>query len=142
MTRSLKREHVFKLLFRIEFNSMDDMPEQVRLYFEDDVNDDDVSDKGADIPDDAAAYIRDKYEKIVELLPEIDKKISSASKGWSINRIGKVELALLRLAVYEMDYDDDIPVSVAIDEAVDLAKKYGQDGSPAFVNGVLAALAK
>ena len=141
MTRSLVREHLFKLLFRIEFNSPEDMPEQIRLFFEDSCPDEDLTSTGSDIPDKDRQYIKDKYDRIVELLPEIDEKIDGAAKGWSISRIGKVELAVLRLAVYEMLYDDDIPVGVAIDEAVELSKRFGQESSGAFVNGILAALA-
>ena len=142
MTRSLIREHLFKLLFRVEFNSPEEMPNQVKLFFEDSIKDDDVKHPAADIPEQDADYIRDKYEKIVKLLPEIDEKIDKASNGWSVSRIGKVELAILRLAVYEILYDDDIPAGVAIDEAVELSKRFGQDSSSSFVNGILATFAK
>lgn len=142
MTRSLIREHLFKLLFRIEFNSPEDMPDQVRLYFEDSLAEEDNKSTGADIPEKDAEYIRQKYEHILEHLDELDEKIDNAAKGWSISRIGKVELTVLRLAAYEMLYDDDIPVGVAIDEAVELSKKFGQDNSGSFVNGILATLAK
>ena len=144
MTRSLVREHLFKLLFRIEFNTPEDMPEQVRLYFEDGIADADEGYKstGSDVPAEDRQYISDKYEKILEHLPEIDDKIDKAAKGWSISRIGKVELSVLRLAVYEMLYDEDIPVGVAIDEAVELSKRFGQESSGPFVNGILATLAK
>ena len=76
MTRSLVREHLFKLLFRIEFNSPEDMPDQVRLYFEDGFADEDHASTGSDVPESDREYIRTKYEKIVELLPEIDAKKS------------------------------------------------------------------
>ncbi len=142
MTRSLIREHLFKLLFRIEFNTVEDMPDQVRLYFEDTFADEDHESTGSDIAEEDREYIRNKYEKIVERLPEIDEKIDASAKGWSISRIGKVELSVLRLAVYEMLYDDDIPVGVAIDEAVELSKRFGQESSGPFVNGILATLAK
>ena len=142
MTRSLVREHLFKLLFRIEFNSPEDMPDQVRLYFEDGFADEDHASTGSDVPESDREYIRTKYEKIVELLPEIDAKIDGSAKGWSISRIGKVELSILRLAVFEMLYDDSIPVGVAIDEAVELSNRFGQDSSASFVNGILASLAK
>lgn len=142
MTRSLVREYIFKLIFRLEFNEPGDMPEQVKLFFEDNVEDEEVPIPGADIPEKEATYIKEKFDKICEKLPEIDEKISSSAKGWSIERIGKVELAILRLSIYEMLYDEDIPVGVAIDEAVELSKKYGQDGASSFVNGILAALSK
>ncbi len=142
MTRSLIREHLFKLVFRIEFNAPEDMPDQVRLYFEDACPEDDQKSCGSDIPEDDAAYIRDKFERITEHLSQLDEKIAGAAKGWSISRIGKVELAILRLAVFEMLCDDDIPVGVAIDEAVELSKRFGQESSGSFVNGILATLAK
>ena len=69
-------------------------------------------------------------------------RITENITGWTIERIGKVELTILRLAVFEIKYDDEVPVSVAINEAVELAKKYGQNDSSSFVNGVLAKLAK
>ena len=142
MTRSLVREHLFKLLFRIEFNQPQDMPEQIRLYFTDGFADEDHESTGSDVPEADRQYIIDKYEHIVSHIPEIDEMIDRSARGWSISRIGKVELAILRLAVYEMLYDDDIPVGVAIDEAVELSKKFGQDTSGPFVNGILASLAK
>lgn len=141
MKRSLVREHLFKLLFRIEFNTPEDMPEQVRLFFEDGFADEEHTSTGSDIPEKDRVYMMDKYDRILARLPEIDKMIDGAAKGWSISRIGKVELAVLRLAVYEMLYDDDIPVSVAIDEAVQLSKTFGTDNSGSFVNGILASLA-
>lgn len=144
MTRTQIREHIFKLLFRIEFNSAEDMPEQLRLYFEDSIRDEeeDLLSVGADIPEKDAEYIRSKYSDIVSKLTDIDELINKAAKGWSVDRIGKVELSVLRLATYEMVYDDSIPVGVAIDEAVDLSKKFGQDGASSFVNGILAGVLK
>ena len=142
MKRSLIREHLFKLLFRIEFNKPEDMPEQVRLFFEDGFAEEDNSSTGSDIPEADREYIREKYDNIQKLLPQIDEMIDNAAKGWSINRIGKVELSVMRLAVYEMLYDDDIPVGVAIDEAVELSKRFGTENSGPFVNGILASLAK
>ena len=67
--------------------------------------------------------------------------INETAKGWSTDRMGKVDLTILRLAVYEIRYDEDVPTGVAINEAVELAKKFGQEGSFAFVNGVLAKFA-
>lgn len=142
MTRSLIREQIFKLLFRVEFNSIEDMPKQIELFFDDSIEEDDEACLGVDIPEDEANYIKDKFDKIVDKLPDIDARIAASSKGWTIDRIGKVEIAVLRLAVFELVYDEDIPVGVAIDEAVEIVKKYGQDSSPSFVNGILAALAK
>ncbi len=133
MKRSELREQVFKLLFRVEFNSMEEMAEQEELFTE-------TSD--SEILTEDANYIRDKYEHIAEKLSEIDEAINKETTGWNTNRIAKVDLTILRLAIYEIKYDDSVPTGVAINEAVELAKKFGQDGSPAFVNGVLAKFAQ
>lgn len=140
MKRSIVREHVFKLLFRVEFNDMSEMREQEDLFSRDLPESDDLfmsSDK-ARLREEEAELVMGRYEKVAEKLPEIDKMINEKTKGWDTERMGKVELTIIRLAVFEICFDDDIPSSVAINEAVELAKKYGQDGSPAFVNGVLA----
>ena len=131
MSRRQIREHIFKMLFRVEFNSPEDMPEQIRLYMEDL---EDVSEKDSE-------HIQKKYDDIVLKLPEIDQIIEEKAESWNIHRMGKVDLTIIRLAVYEIKYDDTIPVSVAINEAVEIAKRFGQDESPSFVNGVLAKMA-
>ncbi len=133
INRSLLREQIFMLLFRVEFNSIEEMAEQEELFTT--VSDEEFSKKDAD-------QIREKYEKIAEKLPEIDEAINSATSGWDTKRMAKVDLTIIRLAVYEIKYDDSVPTGVAINEAVELAKKFGQDGSPAFVNGVLAKFAQ
>lgn len=128
MSRRELREQIFKLLFRVEFNKMEDMPEQEELFFEDE----DAATDGD------AAYISGKYHKILEKLEEIDALLNEKASGWDTGRMSKVDLTILRLAVYEICYDEDVPSGVAINEAVELAKKFGQDASYGFVNGVLA----
>ena len=130
MTRREIREQVFKMLFRVEFYNQEEMSEQIALC-----EDDACSWKEKD-----KTYIFEKVEKISEKLEEIDAKINEASEGWNTGRMGKVDLTLIRLAVYEMLYEEDVPAKVAINEAVELAKQYGTDNSPSFVNGVLAKL--
>ena len=132
MSRREMREQIFKLLFRVEFNQREEMPEQEQFFFEDEENTAALKD---------CDQIRDKVNRIVEKLDEIDEKLNMTAEGWQTKRMGKVDLTLIRLAVYEMKYDEDVPVGVAINEAVELAKKFGQDSSPAFVNGVLAKFA-
>lgn len=136
MGRREQREQIFKLLFRVEFNAPEEMPqqrdlfvEQIKLPKEED---------GQAAGDKDIAYITEKYGRIQEVLPQIDNMINEKAKGWSISRMGKVEVTILRLGIYEIMYDRDVPGSVAINEAVELAKKYGQDNSGAFVNAVLA----
>lgn len=131
MSRRELREQIFKLLFRVEFNSPEDMPEQEELFFEDE----DAATDGD------AAYVSEKYHKISEKLSEIDALLNEKASGWDTGRMSKVDLTILRLAVYEICYDEDVPTGVAINEAVELAKKFGQDASYGFVNGVLAKFA-
>lgn len=133
MGRHEQREQLFMLLFRVEFNSPEEMPEQVRLFFEDEER----SGIG-----EAALQIEEKFRRIQDKLPEIDRLLNEKTEKWNTKRIGKVELTVLRLALYEMLFDEDIPQGVAIDEAVSIAKKYGQESSGAFVNGILAKFAK
>ena len=83
-----------------------------------------------------------KYANIVTQKSEIDAMINQIAEGWKTERMGKVDLTILRLAVYEIKFDEDVPASVAINEAVELAKKFGQDGSASFINGILAKFAK
>ena len=132
MRRSALREQVFLLLFRVEFNDAEEMRTQEDLFFE---TADDPIEEGD------ARYIREKYERIAEKLPEIDAKINEKTVGWDTARMGKVDLTVIRLAVYEILYDESVPTGVAINEAVELAKRYGQDESSSFVNGVLAKFA-
>lgn len=131
MTRSEMREHVFKLIFRVPFHDKNELREQIDYYF----------DGLTDVDEKDYEYIKNKALLVCELSDDIDEKINLVSEGWPVDRIGKAELAIMRLAVYEMLYDDDIPVNVAINEAVELAKSYGSDDNAAsFVNGVLAKL--
>lgn len=136
MSRREIRERIFKLLFRIEFNKKEDMEQQKELYFEDS---DDFSEK---VREKDKKEIAEKFDAIIENLPEIDKMINEKATGWNTKRMGKVDLTIIRLAVYEICYDEQVPTGVAINEAVELAKAYGQDGSASFVNGVLARFAK
>ena len=86
-------------------------------------------------------YIHNKVFGTIGKIEEIDDVIAGVAEGWKINRMSKVDLTIMRLAYYEMKFDDDIPVIVAINEAVELAKKYGGDDSSSFINGILAKLA-
>lgn len=133
MKRRELREHIFELLFRIEFHDKENMQEQVTLFF-DDIEMIIIEEKDK-------IYIENKYNEIVTKLEEIDASINNIAEGWKTNRMAKVDLTIIRLAEYEMKYDEEVPVNVAINEAVELAKKFGGNESPAFVNGILAKLA-
>ena len=131
MKRTEMREHIFRMVFSYEFNSDQEMPQQMQLYFEQL----DQEPKEEDM-----AYIRDKALNVILKSEEIDEMRNEHVTGWKTSRMNKVDLSILRLAVYEMKYDEDVPVGVAINEAVELAKKYSGDEGPAFINGVLARL--
>ncbi|MCR4956237.1 MAG: transcription antitermination factor NusB [Lachnospiraceae bacterium] len=131
MKRRELRDRIFKMLFRVEFHEADSLGEQLQEFIA----------ENEPMEEEDEAYIEHKYLAIKEKIEEIDAKINENAKGWKTSRMGKVDLTIIRLGVYEMLYDEEIPTSVAINEAVELAKKYGTDDSPAFVNGILAKMA-
>lgn len=132
MTRSIIREHIFKILFRAEFYNKEELIQQTDYY---------VSELSS-AKDKEIEYIKEKTLAIIDKLSEIDEIINENSDGWPTNRLGKAELTIMRLAVYEIRFDEEIPDGVAINEAVELSKKYGSDNSSSFVNGVLAKIIK
>ena len=131
MTRREMREHCFKILFGVEFHSAEELDEQIALYME----------ELGEIRQKEADYILNKVHSIVEHLDDLDSSLNAASKNWKTTRMAKAELSILRLAAYEIKYEEDIPVSVSINEAVELAKAYGSAQGPAVVNGILSGLA-
>ena len=133
MSRRTEREAVFKLIFRREFNSEEEMKDQLAYFFDD-------NEESGKLSEEEQKKVEDRYELAASHMEEIDEIISSNAEGWNISRMGKVELAIIRLAVFEMRFDEDIPELVAIDEAVELAKKFGGDQAPSFINCVLARI--
>ena len=99
MSRRELREQMFKLVFRAEFNSMDEMPEQVKLFFEDDET---------QIRENDITYISEKSNKIMNSIGELDNLINEKAKGWTTERMSKVDLTILRLAVFEIKFDEEI----------------------------------
>ncbi len=138
MTRREIREEVFKGLFRAEFHEKEELPMQLQLSM-----DELKEPKEQALPPTAeeAAYIEQKMADIFEKLDVLDEAINEKAEKWKTSRMAKAELTILRLAVYEMRFEEEIPVSVAINEAVELAKTYGDKQGSAFVNGILAKLA-
>ena len=132
MGRSELRQHIFKMLFLIEFNGKDEMPEQIEFYL----------DKIEELSDTDREYIVKKHAAIVEKVEEIDEILNTHTTGWKTTRMNKVDLTILRLAVYEIQWDEDVPAGVAINEAVELAKKYSSEEGPSFINGVLGKIAR
>lgn len=150
------RERIFLILFRVDYYRPEEMPDQITHFFEGEEEsyieeerlkaEEEERELGEIVLPARITVgrdrIREKTLQIVEHLPELDKALDERMEGWNLKRIGKVELTILRLALFEMRYDDEVSDAVAINEAVELAKKYGQDKSGEFVNGVLAKFAK
>jgi N utilization substance protein B len=115
----------------MEFHNEGEMAEQLALFEE----------EQPDFSKEEADYLSRKCNDVFACVKELDDEINAVSTGWKTSRMGKVDLTLIRLAVYEIRYEDDIPFKVSVNEAVELAKKYGTDDSPSFVNGILAKFA-
>ncbi|MBR1741958.1 MAG: transcription antitermination factor NusB [Lachnospiraceae bacterium] len=134
MTKRKIRENLYIMLFQTTFYAEDDWAFQADLFLEDL--------EGKDATKKAKTELKERFGQICIHLSEIDERISEKSKGWRLERLAKTDLAILRLAVFEMLFDEDVPNPVAINEAVELAKKYGEEKSGGFVNGVLASIEK
>lgn len=132
MNRTLMRENAFKLIYSLEIQKVEDIQDQIELYFESN----NIKDQ------EAKNYIEDVITGIEKHQEEILKDIEINLKDeWKLSRISKMDLAILKLAIYEIKFSD-VPYKVSINEAVELAKKYGEDKSKNFVNGVLASIVK
>ena len=132
MKRSAIRELAFRLIYSLEIQKNENLEEQIELYLEcNDVNE-----------EEAKEYIKDAIIGITENEEEIKKLIEKNLKAdWNIDRISKIDLSLLKLAIYEIKYNE-IPYKVAINESLELAKKYGEENSKNFINGILASIVK
>lgn len=128
MNRYEARTLAFELLFQLTYTEPE---EQGDLY------DKERAERGFE--DDP--YVREVVQGVSDHLAELDEKIEENSSGWRITRFSRVTLSILRLSTYEMLFREDIPYTVSINEAVELAKKYDDDKAPAFINGILNAIA-
>ncbi|EYE89698.1 transcription antitermination protein NusB [Fervidicella metallireducens AeB] len=132
MSRKWAREAAMKVLYQMDVTSidskeaLDDFEENVEVKFSQEEKE----------------FIFSCVKGTEENITKIDEYIERYSKGWKINRIAKVDLAIMRLAIYEMLYREDVPNVVAVNEAIELAKKFGGDNSPNFVNGILGNVIK
>ena len=132
MNRTEMRENAFKLIYSLEIQKVENVQEQINLYFE----------SNNIIDEEAKKYIANAVNGIEEHQEEILKDIETNLKEeWKLSRISKMDLTILKLAIYEIKYTD-VPYKVSINEAVELAKKYGEDKSKKFVNGILASVVK
>jgi N utilization substance protein B len=129
MTRNKMRENIMKLLYQADVHQ-----EYLMTFFIEAYN------KMSDTTLTNDAYFKDLLENFIDYKTIIDKDISDNLKKWHIDRLGKVELAILRLAITEMYYLEDIPHKVSINEAVELAKVFADESAPKYINGVLASI--
>ena len=134
MSRKLARESEFKLIYQIPFHGSLPISEVVENYSV-------CADDYAKLDENDLKYVDLCVNGCFDNIDEIDEKISSSLKNWTISRLSKVNLAILRLSLSEMDYAE-VPYQVSINEAVELAKKFSDDDAPSFVNGVLAEVIK
>ena len=130
MSRKTARDCAFKLIFEIPFHDGMTAQEKINIYFE--------HNECEDIDNKDKKYIELTVTDCFNNLEDVDKKISVSLENWKLERLSKVDLSILRLAAAEIMYNDDIPFKVSVNEAVELAKVYGEDSSPSFVNGVLS----
>ena len=152
LSRTKLREICMKLTFQYEFFKKEELKDQVSIFLDQPEEDelievdeftveDELSGKDK-LTEEDKEFIKDRMNDIFSKIPELDEKISAHAKGWKISRMSGTDLAVLRLAVYEMLYDEETPTGAAINEAVELSKLYGSDDSYKFVNGVLGGIAK
>lgn len=132
MKRREERECAFSLLFQMDFWQPDEIDSQIELYF---------NEQSVEIDEDNIKFIKSEAMGAYDNKNNIDKIIAEYAKDWTINRLAKVDLAILRLATYEILYNETIPVGVSVNEAVELAKKYSSDEAPSFINGILGKIA-
>ena len=132
MNRSAIREQAFKLIYSLDIQKNENLEEQIELYIE---NNKITEKRAKEYIKESVKGIEKNKEKILEL---IEKNLKS---DWKIDRISKIDIAILKLAIYELEYTE-IPFKVVINEAVEIAKKYGEDTSKNFVNGILASVVK
>ena len=147
MTRREMREHCFKMLFCRDFYPEQETLGQMQEYFlapaeEETEEGIDQIIHSVEMEEKDREELLAKSEAVLARIPEIDAKINEVTEGWKTRRMGKVELTILRLAFYEILYDESIPDKVAINEAVELGKKFGQEEAGSFINGILAKLVR
>lgn len=130
MSRRLARQVAFQTLFQIDLANSD-----VETALEQRLDD-------AALDVDNQEYVKEVVRGVMQKLPALDAQISAVSKGWQVHRLGFVDRNILRLAIYEIVFMDEIPVRVAVNEAIELAKEFGDEESPKFINGLLGTVVR
>ncbi len=145
--RRLGRECALKILFALRHDgtiNQDDLLERFweNFRFADDALGEPLDDSARPIPETAKCFTEQLVRGIIEFRPVLDKRISAVAKNWSLERMTAVDLSILRMACFELCYLSDIPSRVTMNEAIEIAKRYGTKESPSFVNGLLDKIAK
>ena len=131
MKRRDARKHIFNLVFQTEFQEEVNADDIIATYNE----------EYKDLSEDTDGYIVREYKDIVKNIDENDELIDKYSIGWRVDRLPKTDLAILRIGIYEIIFNEDIPNGVAVNEAVELSKSFSEDKAPSFINAVLAKAA-
>lgn len=131
LSQRARREYVMKALFLAEFYESGEQDGQVELFL-----------SMEELSDELAAALLERYRWAVSHRGNVDSILAGASQGWDLHRIGRAELAILRLAAAEICHDPEIPAAVAVNEAVELAKRYGGEQAGSFVNGILGKVVR
>jgi len=143
MSRTNARKSAFYLIFQHDFVGMEGMEEAKNvLCGTDGTERAEEYDLTGEIDDNDRAFINRTVDGTLQNMEKIDELINTYAKGWSVSRMSKVDLAILRMAVYELKFSDETPTGVVINEAVEAAKKYSSDSAPAFINGILGNIAE
>jgi transcription antitermination protein NusB len=129
MGRRVSREAAVKILYQLEIQK-DDRKEQIEYFINNDEYMENVD----------REYVVEVIEGIEKNKNDIDEIISANIKGWSLGRLSRIDITILRICVYEIRHRNDIPARVSINEAIELAKKYGSEASSSFINGVLGSV--
>ena len=132
MSRRSARKNAFVLLYQMGFNTAEEYEQMKNVFF---------AEQEEAVTEEEKAYIVRTVEGAKANVADIDAMIDRVAKGWNTQRMNQVDLAILRLAVYELEYSKEAPVGVIINEAVELAKRFSSDEAPAFINGVLGKIA-
>ncbi|NMA61758.1 MAG: transcription antitermination factor NusB [Firmicutes bacterium] len=130
MSRRLARQVAFQTLFQIDLGKND-----LEAALEYRLSETTLSQQDMD-------YVRRAVRGVNQQLPALDRQINAVAEGWEVHRLGSIDRSILRLAIYEIVFMDDIPVGVAVNEAVELAKEFGDDNSPRFINGLLGTVVR
>lgn len=135
MSRKVAREVAFKIVFELAFQKDEEAAKLYEKMLE-------ASEEKLELTEEDNTYVSEIINGIQKNENNIDEKIKMYLKDWSFERISKIDLAILRLAIYEINYRKDIPCKVSVNEAVELAKIFSEESSPAFINGILAEILK